>query len=417
VFEHPTVAVSPRLRVVVIAVLGSVAGLVGALSPLAHARSVPHTGTRSCPVAVAAGRHGHRKTSRPRCVARHRGRTLALRNPFGQALFGIATGSTLQNEATTPAVLNRDLHDDHSAGARWIRLDINWAQIQMHGPGTYLWTYIDAAVRRAEADGMQVLGTIAYTPTWARPASANATWAPDPRLYARFAAAAVAHYSRLGVQAYEIWNEPNSRVFWSPRPSPAAYTTMLRAAYAAIKHVDPAATVMTGGTAPAATDGIDYSPVSFLSRIYANAGHGAFDAVANHPYCWPAYPGAKKSWSAWYQMYGTRRSLRSLMISHGDGGKKIWATEFGAPTNGPAGTFVSKRTQAKMVTRAYRLFASYRWAGPLFFYSSRDLGSSTQTQENFFGFLSRNFARKPAFTAYRAVSRSVGALVQSRRLK
>jgi hypothetical protein len=116
-------------------------------------------------------------------------------------------------------------------------------------------------------------------------------------------------------------------------------------------------------------------------------------------------------------MYGTKRSLRSLMISHGDGAKKIWATEFGAPTNGPTGTYVSKATQAKMVTRAYRLFASYRWAGPLFFYSSRDMGSSTQTQENFFGFLTQGFARKPSFTAYRRVSLSVGALVRSTRAR
>ncbi|MEA2211753.1 MAG: hypothetical protein QOF83_1701 [Solirubrobacteraceae bacterium] len=414
-FENPFVAVSPRLRVAVIAVVCSLAGLVGAASPPAHARSLSHTRHRSCPVAVAAG-HAHTR-SRPPCVAGHHGRKLALRNAFGQALFGIATGSTLQNEATSPALLSRDLGDDHSAGARWIRLDINWAQIQMHGPGTYLWTYIDAAVRRAEADGMQVLGTITYTPAWARPASTDATWGPDPQLYARFAAAAVAHYSRLGVQAYEIWNEPNSQAFWTPRPSPVAYTTLLRSAYSAIKRVDPGATVLTGGTAPAATDGIGYSPVSFLAGIYASGGQGSFDAVANHPYCWPAYPGAKKSWSAWYQMYGTKRSLRSLMISHGDGAKKIWATEFGAPTNGPAGTYVSKATQAKMVTRAYRLFASYRWAGPLFFYSSRDLGSSTSTRENFFGFLTRNFARKPSFTAYRRVMLSVRSLVMSRRAK
>ena len=35
-------------------------------------------------------------------------------------------------------------------------------------------------------------------------------------------------------------------------------------------------------------------------------------------------------------MYGTYPSLRSTMTDNGDGGKKIWATEFGAPTNGPS---------------------------------------------------------------------------------
>lgn len=407
-FERSIVA-PRRAGMIAAAFLCSLLGLISTFASPANARSLPHKGARICPIAVAAA-----SRSRAHCVVRRRG-ALALRNSFGQGLFGIATGSTLQNEAPQPALLRRDLGADRSAGARWIRLDINWAQIQMHGPNTYLWTYIDAAVRRAEADGMHVLGTITFTPSWARPASANATWAPDPAQYARFAAAAVQHYSHLGVQDYEIWNEPNSHAFWTPRPSAAAYTTLLRDAYVAIKRVDPFTTVMTGGTAPAATDGLDYSPVSFLAGIYRDGGRGFFDAVANHPYCWPAYPGARKSWSAWYQMYGTKRSLRSLMIANGDRAKKIWATEFGAPTNGPAGTHVSKRTQAKMVSRAYRLFASYRWAGPLFFYSSRDLGSSTQSAQNFFGFLTQRFARKPAFVAYRRLARSVTALVRSRR--
>jgi hypothetical protein len=380
----------------------------------AQARSRPVKPPRVCPIAVAAARHPESRTARRRTCASPRRRN-ALRNSFGQSLFGIATGSTLQNEVVSPRLLQHDLSIDKRAGARWVRIDINWAQIQMHGPNTYLWTYIDTAVRRAESAGMHVLGTIAYTPSWAVPPGKQANWGPDPALYARFAAAAVKHYAALGVQDYEIWNEPNSAVFWAPRPNPTAYTRMLRDAYVAIKAVDPFTVVMTGGTAPAATDGRNYSPVDWLAQIYRHGGHGFFDAVGHHPYCWPAYPGAKKAWSGWYQMYGTKPSLRSLMVAHGDGAKKIWATEFGAPTNGPAGTFVSRRTQAKMVTRAYRLFATYRWAGPLFFYSSRDQGSATDNQANFFGFLTRSFARKPSFTAYRRAALSVRALVRATR--
>jgi hypothetical protein len=323
-------------------------------------------------------------------------------NPFGKGMFGIAAGSTLQNEAGS-SVMAQDLTNDQNAGAKWIRIDINWAQIQYAGPGTYYWTTIDAAVRQAEADGMRVLGTIAYTPNWARPAGASSMSSPDPSQYASFAAAAAAHYSALGVHAYEIWNEENISAFWKPSPNPAAYTTLLKAAYPAIHGADPSATVILGGLSPAASDGTNYTPPDFLKAIYANGGHGYFDAVGNHPYTWPAYPGETYAWSAWYQMYGTTTSLRSLMVANGDTSKLIWGTEFGAPTNGPSGaSFVSQATQAAMITKAYQLWATYSWAGPLFTYDGRDMGTSTNTTQNFFGLSNYDFSPKPAYRAYQA---------------
>jgi hypothetical protein len=331
--------------------------------------------------------------------------TSSVANTFGQGMFGIAAGSTLQNESSTPSVMDQDLSNDRSAGARWVRIDINWAQIQQAGPTSYYWTAIDDAVAQAEADGLNVLGTIVFTPSWARPAGASATYGPDPATYARFAGIAVAHYAAMGVHDYELWNEPNISGFWTPAPSPAAYTALLKAAYPAIKAADPTATVISGGLSPAATDGTNYTPPDFLAGIYANGGQGYFDAVANHPYCWPAYPGDPDNWSAWYQMYGTSTSLRSLMIAHGDGGKKIWGTEFGAPTNGPAGSsYVSQAVQADMISRAFALWSTYSWAGPLFIYDGRDLGTSTDTIENFFGISNSDFSPKPSYYAYQSAA-------------
>jgi hypothetical protein len=327
-----------------------------------------------------------------------------ISNPFGSGMFGIAAGSTLQNESTS-SLMSQDLTNDRNAGAKWIRIDINWAQIQYQGPGTYYWTAIDAAVKAAEADGMSVLGTIAYTPTWARPAGASSMYTPNPSQYASFAAAAAAHYSALGVHAFEIWNEENISGFWNPSPNPAAYTALLKAAYPVIHAADPSATVVLGGLSPAATDGTNYTPPDFLAAVYADGGQGSFDAVGIHPYSWPAYPGDAYNWSAWYQIYGTSTSLRSLMAAHNDSGKRIWGTEWGAPTNGPAGaSFVSQATQAAMVTRAFQLWSTYSWAGPLFVYDGRDLGTSNSTIENFFGISNNDFSPKPAYAAYQAAA-------------
>jgi hypothetical protein len=206
----------------------------------------------------------------------------------------------------------------------------------------------------------------------------------------------------MGVHSYELWNEPNNVGAWTPKPDPAAYTRLLKAAYPAIKGADPQATVLTGGTGPAPNDGTQIPPLDFLNGIYVNGGAGSFDAVAHHPYTFPAYPGETQYWSPWYQMYGTSPSLRSLMIANGDGAKKIWATEFGAPTNGPSGSYVSEATQASIVTRAIADWRSYPWAGPLLFFQSRDLSPNADSREYFFGLLRYDFSPKPAYAAYQA---------------
>jgi polysaccharide biosynthesis protein PslG len=200
------------------------------------------------------------------------------------------------------------------------------------------------------------------------------------------------------VHAYEVWNEENNQQSWTPAPNAANYTAMLRAAYPAIKSADPSATVVTGGLSPAVDDGTNIAPTTFLQGIYANGGHGSFDAVGMHPYCNPDMPGAPDSWSAWYQMYGTPTNIRGIMVANGDGAKKIWGTEFGAPSSGTTG--LSQAFQSQTVTRAYQLWSSYSWAGPLFFYQGRDSGSDATDVYDNYGFASSSFDLKASFFAY-----------------
>jgi polysaccharide biosynthesis protein PslG len=91
---------------------------------------------------------------------------------------------------------------------------------------------------------MAVLGVLNHAPEWggADPfpwASAGFEEAPDPELYAEYAARVVARYGSK-VAAYEIWNEPNAVTGWAPTISAAAYTEVLKAPYTAIKNVNGA---------------------------------------------------------------------------------------------------------------------------------------------------------------------------------
>ncbi len=220
-------------------------------------------------------------------------------------------------------------------------------------------------------------------------------------MFGRFARAVARRYARRGVHHWEIWNEPNIVSAWHPRPSPAKYARLLRSAYRGIHGADRRAVVVTGGLSPATTGGGNIAPVRFLRRVYAAGGGRFFDAVGHHPSTFPALPSVRARWSAWRQMFGTRPSLRSVLRSHGHGWKKIWVTEYSAPTGGDRA--VSEARQAEILTVAYRLAAGYRWMGPVFWFSYRDQGGSGSWID-YCGLVRGDYSPKPALLVYQAIA-------------
>ena len=201
---------------------------------------------------------------------------------------------------------------------------------------------------------------------------------------------------------FEIWNEPNSALFWQPKPNPPAYTADLVAAYSAIKAVDPSAFVVSGGLAPTVTKGGNISPIDFLKSMYADGAKGSFDAFGYHAYSFPELPDVYGS--GWSQMAQTSPSLRSVMISHGDSGKPIWVTEFGAPSGGPDG--IGEPTQAAALTQAVANVNATAWIGALYVYTWQDEGIDPRNDQDWFGLLTAGGSAKPA---YRALAAAVGA--------
>jgi hypothetical protein len=311
--------------------------------------------------------------------------------------YGISAGGGLQFLSAEDR--DRTLDDMVALGVTRVRFDMNWADIQRDGRGTYDWDRYDALVDAMVARGLEPLAIIAYTPPWARPegCSDDDKCAPARlRDYSQFAFTAALRYESRGVNDWEIWNEPNIVNFWRPAPDAARYAEMLQLAYRAIKRIDRDAFVLTGGTAPAADNGTNIAPRTFLSTLYEAGAGDSFDAVSHHPYCFPAAaPGEYYEWCAWSQMADTSPSMRSIMVDNGDAAKKIWMTEYGAPTEGWGG--VGEETQAEWVTEAYDLAASYDWAGPLFWYNHRDAPDNVHDS---FGLRRADWTPKLSWDAY-----------------
>lgn len=340
------------------------------------------------------------------------GLTLSLTGEHGTARTalgertGFSPGAGIVDE--DPADLDRDLDQVVESGARWLRLDVDWSRIEAE-PGRDSWTDVDRVVAAAQDRHLDVLALLAYTPQWARPAGTDSHAPPaDPASFAHFAAASVHHLAPRGVVTYEIWNEPNLPQFWSPTPNAAAYVRLLEPASAAVRataaQVGTRVTVLTAGLAPASDDfpNGQIDPRTFVERLYALGARRSFDALAVHPYSFPALPSDAST--ADYNTFQKLGAIRATMVSHGDGGKRVWLTEVGAPT-GRARFAVTPNDQAAIVVDAVRAAAALPWTGPLFVYSIRDAGNDLADREDNFGLLRNDFTAKPAWGRLRALLR------------
>lgn len=329
--------------------------------------------------------------------------------------FGISTGNELPG--LSPSELTHRLDTMKSLGIGWIRLDIDWDDIQHDGPNDWNWTAMDNVIASAQARGLKLLPLVTYTPRWARIGSCadSPRCAPqDPAQFAAFAKTAAARYAPRGVHYWEIWNEPNDNGSWLPHPDTGAYTTLLKLTYPAIKQVDPSATVITGGLAPSGTDeGIPQ--LQFLQQLYDHGARPYFDGVGYHPYSYPVPASYRASWSAWSMMSLTQPSFRSIMTAAGDSNKKIWATEYGAPTGGPGAIattsnynldgspdHVTESLQAVMAIDMVKTASASPWLAVTFWYAYQDPPPTTGTIEDYFGLIRSNGQPKPAYTSLKS---------------
>jgi hypothetical protein len=151
------------------------------------------------------------------------------------------------------------------------------------------------------------------------------------------------------MRALEIWNEPNSTRFFAPRPSPALYARMLRAADQAARQVGFEPPVITGGLAPELPRHAGkVPPARFLSAVYEAAGAGTFDGIGAHPYA------DGPPWVA--DMTRNLDQLRAVRDRFGDRGKPLWITEagLGGTASGQGEHSVPLEEQGPILTRMYR---------------------------------------------------------------
>ncbi|WP_374222808.1 hypothetical protein [Williamsia sp. CHRR-6] len=226
----------------------------------------------------------------------------------------------------------------------------------------------------------------------------------DPEEFGKFCGAVAARY-RGRLAALEIWNEPNGTLFFRPEPNAGAYTAMVVSAYRRVKSGAPEMPVVVGALGPlTGTNSIGVAAVEFVAQMYAAGVAGHLDAMSFHPYDF----GADLATGGLYDQSPCRQliAIHALMAAHGDGEKKVWLTEYGAPTVDA----ITPQRQADLIVATARQWTEVSYAGPMFVYGIRDDQANSPDPEHNYGVATFAFAPKPAVEAVAGLVASPGAM-------
>ncbi|MCB1005446.1 MAG: hypothetical protein KDB35_14775 [Acidimicrobiales bacterium] len=296
-----------------------------------------------------------------------------------------------------------------AGGVTSTREDIDWDHTEP-SRGNFDWSRSDNMFTAAARTGIDVLGVLDYSASWASSQPGNPRVMPaNDTDFARFAAAVVSRYGPGGqfwaqhpelspqpLRAVEIWNEPWGYWTWVGEPSAARYARLARAAATSIRNANADVDILiSADLLEARRDG---RIVGWIDGVLA-ADPGLvdlIDAYSIHPY---HYGGPRDVRSDQRWDYGKVALIRQVTAQHG-ANKPMWITEVGWTTAPGADGHVSEATQATYTRQAVvRAFDEWPYVKRFYLYSyDRDSGN-TSDREGYFGVRRQDGSYKPAWTA------------------
>jgi polysaccharide biosynthesis protein PslG len=353
------------------------------------------------------------------------------------------------------ADVTRTLEMAQAMGARFVRIQMPWDDVEIHAKGDFqdrrndpprdAWEKYDFIVAEAERLGLELIVRIDRAPQWARPndfadprfqaglqENPDSTGPPENyQDYADFVGTAVARY-RGTVRFFQIWNEPNLAYEWSWRlPDPERFAELLRLAAAAARASNPEVVILFPSLSP--TDGKEprkapISELEYLDRVYRAGAADDFDIMSAQAYGLGQPPDENRyvrlRWSPRAPLRDLDRPidsridvsrvvlLREVMEKHGDGGKAVWISEFGynsAPERVPEparsnwGPPVSEEQKGEyLVGQLERARREWPWVGVMNVWFLRYGGYREPDPADptpYFAVVTRDYAPLPAYDA------------------
>jgi polysaccharide biosynthesis protein PslG len=219
-------------------------------------------------------------------------------------------------------------------GVQWIRIDFRWDKMEKV-QGEWDFSFYDNFLEKADAEGRKVLAILDYDTSWLHVGKDKSRRiSPDEMpLFLEYVKVVADRYGdRVG--AFEIWNEPNTKRFWTG--SDADFFDLTNQTLDLLKSENP--------QTPVAVGSIFYNPVvgarGYLKRMIASGVLEKADAISVHPYV--LNPSVLESRII---------DVRDLVASAGYS-TPIWITEAGFPTGGSYPNKVREHNQGRTVAEA-----------------------------------------------------------------
>jgi Glycosyl hydrolase catalytic core len=338
---------------------------------------------------------------------------------LGLSLFAPSTAGAVRSEffgmVQGPTLDAQDIQGLENAHIRTNRYLLGWESVQPN-PGPFTWGNTDRFIGRLAAKGIRLVPTVWGNPDWVTGYTAHPPLDNQQAIQAwrDFLKGVVARYGRGGsywgapyhqkygagatalpIQAYQIWNEPNLKKYFTPYPAPKKYGQLVGISHDAIKSVDPQAQILLGGMP---SNG-DIKATDFLNQLYNQvAGIKAdFDLAALHPY----------ASSLANQRQGIE-NFRAVMTNHADAATPLWLTEVAWGSAPPDSFGINKGLdgQATFLKGTFNLVLNHRKAWNvqrLFWYHWRDpqVSHASCSFCASAGLLKYNRVRKPSFYTFK----------------
>lgn len=293
---------------------------------------------------------------------------------------------------STEADLDKAVALMKGAGAGWVRIDFLWQDLEpMEGEFDFeKYDYIAGVLHRNK---INILGIFNYSPDWA---ASGGKWNSPPKETKSFVNYAVKVIERFKdkVKYWEVWNEPDSHIYWDKQDDFKSYCLLLKEVYIAAKKTDPECKILNGGFA---------NGIASVNRLYENRAKSYFDILNIHIFESPVIGGAIERVVA-YPEFAYR-----IMEKNGDAGKKIWITEIGCPgvkkgfeiNNWWLGQNPDELQQAGWLRNIYTELLKDKHVEKIFWAFLRDCDNHWGNGTDYFGLLRRDFSAKPSFLAYK----------------
>jgi hypothetical protein len=327
--------------------------------------------------------------------------------------FGVMVNGPLDD---TSVDLDAQARSMKAAGVETWRVEMAWDLIEP-SRGQFLWSATDRKVLAAARQGIDVLGLALRAPGWANGGSGSPFTPPRKTSdYAAYLKALITRYGPKGslwlehpdvprrpVRAWEIWNEPNLKDYFTKQPFAKPYAALLRAAYPAVKQADPGATVLMASMA-------NYSWRDLAKLLDVPGPRLRFDAAGAHPFSGRPSNAVK-----------IVRLNRDALNKRGYAKVPLWLTELtwssakGKKTPLTQNWETTEGGQAERLRSVYRLLIAQRRSlrlARIYWYTWATVDNGSPNSFDYSGLNQYRgdgtFRAKPALAAFKAVVRAAG---------